>query len=177
MKYVSSLPPKWEDTSNEDVCLISLHFLLLNFARGLVAYYCYILLARAHRPQCLARPRRRLARRRQRMAQRRRRLNRSNLVRPWTLVCILITLLLMDADTEVDARTGVPMEEGAGAWLTLQDAIMDNKDIKETIILLFQYARQEPRATAYLLHVKTNICFSSTFMNNILLVVHFLVAP
>ena len=81
----------------------------------------------------------------------------------------------MDADTEVDARTGVPMEEGAGAWLTLQDAIMDNKGIRETIIILFQYARQEPRAIAYLLHVKTTICFSSTFMNNILLVVHFLV--
>ena len=100
---------------------------------------------------------RRLARRRQRMAQRRRRLNRTRLVVPWTLVCILITLLLMDADTLVDARTGVPMEEGAGARQTLQDAIMNNKGIKETMIVLFQYARHQNTALAYLLDVKTSI--------------------
>ena len=103
----------------------------------------------------------------------------SRLMEPWPVVCILIILLLMDADTEVDAevdaRTGVPMEEGAGARQTLQDAIMDKRGPTETMIMLFQYARHQSKPIANLLDVETTIFLSDTFQYNILLVLQFLV--
>ena len=77
----------------------------------------------------------------------------------------------MDADAEVEARTGVPMEKEAGPRQTLKDLIRNNKSMEELLITLFQYARQ-PKAKAFLLVNKAVII---TCVNNIFLAAHFLV--
>ena len=74
---------------------------------------------------------------------------------PWRLFwASLFLFLVVDADCKVDARTGVPVQDGAGALETLLEALetlleagIDNKSLKEMMIIMFQYARRQPRAT------------------------------
>ena len=99
----------------------------------------------------------------------------------WAIFCVLLALTLMSDISEVDARTGVPLEEETGARQIIQDAIMDNKSFKETMIILFQYAR--PVAIAQNCPSNIDVLFSYNCqvinvrrgISNILLAVHFLV--
>ena len=133
--------------------MIIVQSLLLN--RICVAFCCYHVFNQAQRFQFLSLRRRRLARRRQRQRlrrleqQRQQHLERLWQMRePWRLVwASLILFLVVDTDCEVDARTGVPIQDGAGALETLMEAGIENKSLKEMMIMIFQYVRQQPRAT------------------------------
>ena len=96
----------------------------------------------------------------------------------WKIFCLSHILYLMADMSEMDPRTGVPLEEKTGARHCIQQAVMDNKSFKETLIILLQYARPVPRARA-----KTYVVFSVKYLapnvniwvSNIILAVHFLV--
>ena len=94
----------------------------------------------------------------------------------WTYFCILLTLALMLDLGEMDARTGVPLEEQNRARQYIQDAVMDNKSFKETMIILFQYARPVPRNKTYVVFpYKLLFGNVNTWLFNVILVLHFLV--
>ena len=101
--------------------------------------------------------------------------------RTWAMFCTFLTLILMADMSEMDARTGIPLEEEAGARQCIQDAIMENKTFKETMIILVQYARPAARAKTCPLNVDVVLSFEcqalnvSTCISNIILAIHFLV--
>ena len=97
----------------------------------------------------------------------------------WAIFCILQIVYLMADMSEMDARTGVPLEEETGARHYIHQAVMENKSFKETLIRLFQYARPVPRAQTCPLNVdvvfsyKCQVINISTHISNIILAVHF----
>ena len=152
-KQAIDLPLEWEDFSNRDVCVLTSHFLVLIFAFCFAAYFYYLLLDRKTK-LCQS---------------------------VWAILCILHILILMVDSSEVDARTGVPLQEEAGARQIIQDAVINNNSFKETMIQLVQYARPRPEAKNCPLNVDILLSYRchainvSTLINNIMLAIHFLV--
>ena len=98
----------------------------------------------------------------------------------WAIFCILQILYLMSDMSEIDARTGVPLEEETGAGQFIQEAIMDNKSFKDTLIILLQSARPVPGTVlpSNVYVVFSQICqfsIGSTNLSNTMLIIHFLV--
>ena len=83
----------------------------------------------------------------------------------WAIFCILQIVYLMADISEMDARTGVPLEEETWAGQYIQEAVMDNKSFKETLIRLFQYARPMPRANACPLNVDVVFSYKCQAIN------------
>ena len=99
----------------------------------------------------------------------------------WPIFCTFLTMILMADMSEMDARTGVPLEEKPGARQYIQDAIMDKKTFMETMIILVQYARPVARAKTCPLNVDVIFSYNcqalnvSTCISNIIIAIHFLV--
>ena len=95
--------------------------------------------------------------------------------RVWRFFCLCHILYLMADMSKMDARTGVPLQEETGARHCIQEAVMDNKSFKETLIILLQYARPVRRAK-----ISVGFCYKylapnvNVWISNLILAVHFL---
>ena len=137
------LPLAWGDFSERDVWVISLHFFILIWNQCLGIYlWCHFM-----KQTCES----------------------YGLMKTfWAYMCLVHTVILMDHISEVDARTGIPMEEEAAM------RHINNSSYKETMMAFLQFTRPQPRDETETLIEFIGQSSVSTFYN-IILAGHFLV--
>ena len=104
----------------------------------------------------------------------------------WRLVALFLFVFLMDWESVVDARTGLPEPAQDGAIKIIQGALMDNTNLEATLVGLLQNTRAMKTSTCAfgyrvfdmlietrLLNYQTLVSYACPIMYNLLLACQF----